>query len=547
MVDPAHQRNAQRRLQHLLVANRSIVSELTLPAVLRRIVEAAREVAGARYAALGVIGADGLLEQFLHVGMDAETVARIGELPKGRGVLGALIEDPKPIRLASIDDDPRSSGFPEGHPDMTSFLGVPIRSRDSVYGNLYLTDRLDGSEFDADDEELVLALAATAGVAIENARLYDESRLRQEWLRASAEISRYLLTYRADDREVLTRIAGSVKRLAAADVVTMVLPATANEDLLEVVVAVGTGKRELVGLQYLRRESMAWHAMERGHGLIIDSVDQHPGMYLHLRSVVPVTQAMALPLKGEWSPRGAIVVGRIASHTPFSQADLDMAVGFAGQAALALELADARSDQQRLLVLEDRDRIARDLHDNVIQRLFATGLSVRSAASRVVDPAVQDRLARTVDDLDETIRQIRSSIFALQDRQPGPRSVRATIAAVLDQLAPLLPVRPITRLSGPLDTVADETLVADIEAVIRESLTNVAKHARADSVSLDVDASGQQLTVVVADNGVGLPSTKRHSGLANLFARAEQRGGTMTVENQPEGGLRLRWSIPIMI
>ena len=215
---------AQQRLRRLLIANRSIVQELALPAVLRRIVNTAKDLSDAKYAALGVIGADGLLEQFVHAGIDDEIVREIGELPKGRGVLGALIEDPRPIRLARIADDHRSSGFPEGHPEMTSFLGVPIRSRNAVFGNLYLTDRTDGGPFTAEDEELVLALAATAGIAIENARLYEESRRRQEWLRASGEISRQLLDPEADYSDTLHHIATSVKRLASADVVTLVRP-----------------------------------------------------------------------------------------------------------------------------------------------------------------------------------------------------------------------------------------------------------------------------------------------------------------------------------
>jgi transcriptional regulator with GAF, ATPase, and Fis domain len=240
---------AQQRLRRLLASNRSIVQELSLPAVLRRIVETAKDVAGAKYAALGVIGADGLLEQFLHVGMEDDAVRAIGELPKGRGVLGALIEDPRPIRLSRIADDSRSSGFPEGHPQMTSFLGVPIRSRAAVFGNLYLTDRTDGGPFTAEDEELVLALAATAGIAIENARLYEKSRRRQEWLRASGEISRQLLDPRARHSDTLHRIVTSVGKLASADVVTIVTPSADDPIQLEVLAATGAAERELIGLR----------------------------------------------------------------------------------------------------------------------------------------------------------------------------------------------------------------------------------------------------------------------------------------------------------
>ena len=191
--------SAQHRLQRLLDANRTIVRQLSLPAILRQIVQSAGETAGAQYAALGVIGSDGLLEEFIHVGMDDTTVAAIGDLPKGRGLLGVLIEHPEPIRLPHITDDSRSSGFPPGHPPMATFLGVPIRNRNRVFGNLYLTNRLDGNDFTAEDEELISALAATASIAIENARLYEESRQRQEWLRASGDVSRNLLL--SDDTE----------------------------------------------------------------------------------------------------------------------------------------------------------------------------------------------------------------------------------------------------------------------------------------------------------------------------------------------------------
>jgi signal transduction histidine kinase len=533
---------AQERLRRLLTANRSIVQELSLPAVLRRIVETARDVAGARYAALGVIGADGLLEQFLHVGMDEEAVRAIGELPKGRGVLGALIENPKPIRLTRIANDPRSSGFPDGHPGMNTFLGVPIRSRDSVFGNLYLTDRTDGGPFTAEDEELVLALAATAGIAIENARLYEESRRRQEWLRASGEISRQLLDPEAEYSETLHRIATSVKRLAAADVVTLVRP-TEDGGQLEVVVATGAAERELVGLRYQKRDSIAWQAMQEGRGVRIEAVDQKPAVYLHLRPYVPVSQAMALPLRGEIGPRGAIVAGRIMPHAAFTEADLDMAETFAGQAAIALELSDARANQQRLGVLEDRDRIASDLHDHVIQRLFAAGLSLQSLASTANDEVLEHRLTRTVDELDETIRQIRTTIFALQE--DSSRSLRGTALEVVDQLAPLLPVRPDVQLVGPLDTISDDVIIGDVAAVLRESLTNVAKHAQAAKIRVRVQADGQRLTLTVTDNGVGLGQSTRRSGLANLNRRAERHGGEFDVRNAPEGGLRLQWSIPL--
>jgi signal transduction histidine kinase len=534
---------AQQRLRQLLKASHSIVQELSLSAVLRRLVATAKDVSGAKYAALGVIGGDGTLEQFLHVGMEDDTVRAIGELPKGRGVLGALIDNPKPIRLSRISEDPRSSGFPDGHPPMTTFLGVPIRSRDVVFGNLYLTDRADGGPFTAEDEELVLALAATAGTAIENARLYEESRRRQEWLRASGEISRQLLDPEADYAETLHEIATSVKRLASADVVTLVTPTRDHPVQLEVIIATGAAERELIGIRYPTENSIAWRAMQDGQGVRLAFVDQHPDVYLHLRPYVPVSQAMALPLRGEAGPRGAIVAGRLIPHAPFTASDLDMAGTFAGQAAIALELNDARAVQQRLGVLEDRDRIARDLHDHVIQRLFAAGLSLQSIAATVEDDTLHERLSRTVGELDETIRQIRTKIHELQE--DSSQSLRGTALAVVDQLAPLLPARPDVSLIGPLDSISDEAIIADVEAVLRESLTNVTKHAHSTQVRVRIQAGKQRLHLTVMDNGVGLGHSTRRSGLDNLSRRAERQGGYLEVGDSAEGGLRLRWSIPI--
>jgi signal transduction histidine kinase len=544
---------AQQRLRRLLIANRSIVQELSLPAVLRRILDTAKDVSGATYAALGVIGADGLLEEFLHLGLNEDAVQAVGgsqsepchNLPKGHGLLGALIKDPKPIRLTRIAGDPRSSGIPEDHPQMTTFLGVPIRSRDTVFGNLYLTDRADGSPFTAEDEELILALAATAGIAIENARLYEESRRRQEWLRASGEISRQLLDPQADYSETLRHIATSVKRLASADVVSLVRPTDDDPTRLEVIVATGAAERELIGLRYPTRNSIAWQAMWEGHGVRAQSVDQHPDLHLHLQPHVPVSHAMALPLRGETGPRGAIVAGRMLPRAPFTDADVDMAETFAGQAAIALELSDARADQQRLGVLEDRDRIARDLHDHVIQRLFAAGLSLQSIAGTVADETVDQRLTRTVTELDETIGQIRNAIFALQE--DSSRSLRGTALGVVDQLAPLLPARPDLQLVGPLNTISDDAIIADIEAVLRESLSNVAKHAQATHIRIRLQAAKQRLDLTVIDNGKGLGGSTRRSGLANLSRRAERHGGYLDVSNAPEGGLKLQWSIPIRL
>jgi signal transduction histidine kinase len=532
---------AQDRLRMLLRANRSIVGELSLSGVLQRIVEAAQEVSGAKYAALGVIGPDGLHEQFVQVGVDEEAAAKIGRLPEGHGVLGALIKDPVPIRVSDLRDDPRFSGhFPEHHPVMTTFLGVPIRSHDEVFGNLYLTDKLTGN-FTAQDEEFILALAATASIAVENARLYEESRQRQEWLRASGEISRRLLDPDQDQNEILQRIAESVKRLSGADVVLIVLPA-ADPAMVEVAVATGDSEHTLRGQRFAIDGSLVETAIMQGRGVLGDSAPDRP---LTLQSAVfELGPVMTFPLIGEGTTRGAIIAGRRTGRRAFAAADLDMAEAFASHATIALELSDARTDQERLAVLEDRDRIAQDLHDHVIQRLFATGLSVQVAARLADEPELRERLARSATELDDTIQQIRTSIFELREDNE-PESLRRTVLSIVRQVSPLLPNEPDVELSGPLDSRVDSMIVADAGAVVREALTNVVKHARAERVGVTVELTSEQLSIIVDDDGIGIPADATYSGLANLRHRAERRSGELMISQSGPGGTRVRWTVPL--
>ena len=577
--------SAEDRLRGLLAANRSVVSELALPAVLRRIVEAARAVAGARYAALGVIGIDGRLEQFIHSGMDAEVVELIGHLPTGRGVLGALIEEPEPIRLHAISDDPRSVGFPAGHPPMHGFLGVPVRSRGEVFGNLYLAERVDGSDFSSDDEDLVVALAASAGVAIENARLYEESRRRQEWLRASAEISRDLLRPGLGE-QVLVRIADAVLRLADADVVTLDFPdretdaalADADEPLayavrLVVGVARGVGADGLVGTAYRSGPSLAGTAMRERRAVLAEASGPADPTLLSVDGAGSGGPAMACPLVGEAGVRGAVVVARRTGSHPFTRADVEMAEQLATHAALALELADGRADEERIAVLEDRHRIARDLHDHVIQRIFATALSLEAVTERAADTTVRGALGRAVEDLDETIRRIRASIFELQE-PPSSLDARAVLLEVVAAATAGLGVEPTLSLEGPVATVIDPVLVHDVTAVLREALTNVVKHARCSAVSVRVAVTAEAVTVEVTDDGPAArgsgadgtrrgssgtpadrdatdatdgaggttrPPERRHRGLANLTKRAHDRGGDCTLTTD-ERETVLRWT-----
>lgn len=549
LIARAHDvRQAHERLRGLLDANRMIVGDLSLPAVLRRIIEAACGLVKARYGALGVIAPNGVgLQSFITVGIDEATAASIGDLPVGKGLLGALIDEPQPIRLSRIADDPRSTGFPENHPPMSAFLGVPIAVRDEVFGNLYLTEPESG-EFTADDEEVVLALAATAGVAIENARLFAQASLRQRWLQASAEITTQLLA--TEGEEPLELIAREARIIAGADVVSVVLPILGESGRLMVEVASSRTPVELAGYSFPAERTLSGRAIATGLPVMIDDAAGQTDVEVHLSMALPVGPVMAVPFSAGAGVRGALVVGRPIGTAPFGAADLEMVTSFANHAAVALELAESRANEQRIMLLEDRDRIARDLHDHVIQRLFAAGLSLDGLIGSVPSDAA-GRLGAVVDQIDETIRQIRTSIFALRGHL-GPElgSVRSALLAVVGEVQPLLRAAPQVRFDGPVDSVIPENVTRDIIAVVREALTNVARHAQAKSVDISLAATAERAELWICDDGVGLGDSTRRSGLANLRHRAENHGGTMAIESpvqpsSPTPGTRIRWTVPL--
>jgi signal transduction histidine kinase len=531
---------AERRLRALLDAGRTVVRDLDLPTVLRRIVEAAVDLAGARYGALGVIAPEGVgLEEFVHVGIDEQAVADIGHLPEGKGLLGLLIEQPHPVRLTDLATHERSVGFPAGHPPMKAFLGVPIRVRDEVFGNLYLTR--DEGTFTAADEEAVQALAATAAVAIENARLYAASVHRQEWLAASADVARRILT---GDESALRVIAREVRARAKADLITLVLPDGVR---LRVAVAEGAGAGDLEGSTYQREATLSDLVMETGEPhRLADAADtaEVAGRTIFMAAQVDVGPVMVLPLLGRERVRGTLVLARNPGRRPFSELDMEMATTFANHASVALELVETRRDQQRVMLLEDRARIARDLHDHVIQQIFAAGLVVQATASRFEDAADVSMLQDVVSHLDDAIKQIRVSIFQLQP--PSGSGLRSALLDVVSEVRPGLGFDPTLDLDGPIDSVCSEDLARDVTAVVREALTNVAKHAEAGTAHLTVHATSSQLTVTISDDGHGLGPVSRISGLDNMRRRAEDRSGSMVLAEVPDlGGTTIVWTAPI--
>ncbi|QCX81901.1 Hypoxia sensor histidine kinase response regulator DosT [Streptomyces sp. YIM 121038] len=538
------------RIHNLLDAVMNLGHGLELPQVLRDIVEAAVTLTDAEYGALGVIGDGRRLSQFLPVGMADELAARIGQAPCGRGILGELIRNPAPLRLTDLGRHPASFGFPAHHPPMRTFLGVPIRVRDEVFGNLYLTEKRGGAGFDADDEAVLTTLANAAGVAIDNARLYHESRRRERWLEALSEITRSLFAGTAT-REVLRLIARRASEVADADLAAVLLPAPAGGDLLTVEVAHGPGAAHMEGVTLPARGSLAGLAARNGEAVATADADSDPRA--HPLGAAAYGPTIVVPLPQGTSAPGALRLSRRSGRPAFDDTEVPLVSRFADQAAIALELARHRTESEELAVLKERDRIARDLHDLAIQRIFATGMTLRSATRMVEHPDAAERVARAVRDLDTTVEIIRSTIFELRsagDARGGP-GLRHRLPETARLAAQSLGFSPSLRIDGPVDSTVPADVAEHVLAVAAEALSNVARHARAAhaDVVLAVPGTGDELTLTVTDDGAGIcgpgNSAGRSGGLANLRSRAEQYAGTLTVESPEAGGTRVVWRVPL--
>jgi signal transduction histidine kinase len=526
---------AQPGLQSLFEECQLVTSELDLTRVLHQVVESIVALVDAQYGALGVLSLDGSLEQFIHVGVSEEFVDRIGHLPEGHGILGAVNDASGPIRLEDFTKDPRAVGFPEHHPPMDSFLGVPIKIRGETFGNLYLTNRA-GGPFTAEDEELVTALAATAATAINNARHYGEARRAQQLSAALGEVTAALLASPSTDAfGVLTE---SVAALTSAQLVSVVVSEAVGKEL-----CVDTARGE--GASLIEGTSVPWIDC-----VLSRAMNGEPGMTpkggnepVPFMGDIPSASMIAVPLVVSGDRVAALCATRTASEPPFAASELDLLSDFATQAGLAVALAWSRADRQRLEIVEERARIARDLHDHVIQRLFGTGLGLQGLAS--ADTKQAACLEAHVAEIDAAIADIRTAIFALQTHATS-RTARHRLLDVMSELSPKLSTIPRMSFSGPVDLILEGSLADDAVAVVRESLTNVARHAHANAVSVDINATDTHVTVTVDDNGIGLsPGSSHSSGTKNLSARAQAHGGEFHLRPRKSGGTRALWYAPV--
>jgi signal transduction histidine kinase len=509
--------------QMLLDAVMALSADLDLHGVLERIVESATALTGARYGALGVLGPDENLGEFLTTGIPGRVHDLIGDLPHGRGILGLLITEPRPLRLTDLTQHPASYGFPAHHPPMTSFLGVPVHIRGTVFGNLYLTEKEGGGDFTDTDERLVVALASAAGLVIENARAYGLSERRRQWLEAAAGLTDALQPPVEWDL-ALQQISTTARRVGQAWATAVLSPGADGE-----VRALACEPRDVERALALVDDAARLVGADR----LVDAVDVPLG----------TMTASVVPLRVRLATGGTLVsVFDTEAERLRDVHDRELLISFADHAALALDRALAVGDRELLAVMSDRERIARDLHDTVIQRLFAVGMQLQ-AVSLTGSAELGERLRASVKDIDDTIRDIRATIFELQT-QVG-QTLRGDLQALAREYVAPLGFSPTMRTSGPLDTVVPDVLREQLLPVVREALSNVARHAHATRAEVEVVIDGDLLLVTVIDDGVGLGHDVRQSGLRNARERARLLGGDLELSPAEPHGLVLRWHAPL--
>lgn len=536
-------RDQTEKLLHVVLG---ITSDLELDATLDRIVAAAMELTGARYGALAVRSADGRLVSFIHHGMDADTVARIGDLPVGKGLLSIPLDDTPALRLTELGDHSHAAGFPENHPPMHAFLGVPVMIRGRVFGSLYITHDQPNRAFTESDEVSARVLASAAAAAIDNAQLFDRVRTTARWMQASREISTALLSGTEPLKKPMRVIAHRACELTAAEQAIVLVPATPDGPdgevtTLMVSTAVGIHADEVVGQHIPIVGSTSGGVFLSGEPVITESF-QHP-----IQAFTDVGQrpAIAMPLAAEGSVLGVIVVARHQGDAPFDDSYLDLVSDFAGHAAIAMALAAGRERERELTVLADRERIAHDLHDHVIQRLFAAGLDLQGSIARSTSPEVSARLARTVDDLQATIETIRSTIFELQSPRAASTTFRQRLEKLVNDLTGDRDLVTAVHFSGPLGAVGD-VVAENAEAVTAEAISNAVRHSGASRLNITVTVA-DNFALEVHDNGRGIPAANnRVSGLANMHRRAEVLGGVCDIGPGVDGGTRVQWTVPLI-
>lgn len=520
----------------MLQAGLQLLAEHSTPDVLQKIVELAAELTGAKYAALGVIDSHGHISDFLTTGLSDEERARIGALPEGHGLLGALIEDPEPVRIPDISRDLRSYGFPPNHPPMRTFLGVPVRARGEVFGNIYVTEKQDGAEFTRLDQETLVLLAAQAGAAIENARLFETNELRQRRLEIAGEIA--AATLEMEVNEVLALVAARAREMISAELVTVAVLEPDRKSLL-IVAADGSGAEALEQMRIEAAGSLVGRVAWSGEPVIVDAAPAAPEGSLS-GAGGSGGPAMVLPLAAGGQVFGALCAGRYARARPFTADDLVVIKSVATQAAVALEFGRTQEQLRRLAVLEDRERIARDLHDGAIQALFVVGMNLQAAAVLAGSQDMARRLDTAVDDLDRVILELRNYIFGLRTGSAGP-SLEQGILRLASEFEERTEVVTVVEIDSEV-AAQHQSSAGDLLHLVREALSNVQRHAKATTCRISlVEQEGRHFLEIDDDGrGFDVAASTPGVGLTNLRERAARLGGEVEIRSDTELGTTLR-------
>ena len=539
-------KSAANRNDQLLDSVLVLASNLSIQVVLQRIIELAVKLTNARYGALGVVGSDGRLLDFITTGITPEERLAIGPLPVGEGILGVLIRDAKPLRLRRITDDPRHVGFPANHPPMESFLGAPVQARGKVFGNIYLTQKMGAREFDAEDEAALVVLATHAGVAIENARLYEEARRRGQWLEAVREISSSILAGTEID-DVLQIIVRRARELVDAATATIVTPASGGDrDSLTIKVADGARSNELVGLAVPTQGSVSGDVIRSGQPTVLADASTDGRTYQPMIALGNMGPMVLVPLVLRGRPFGTLAVANAVGGPGFDEEAVRLVQTFADQASVALEYGRAQIELNRLSVLDERERIGRELHDGVIQSLFSVGMGLQATAARSRDPEVESRVESAVVEIDRAIRDLRNYIFGLRPGILADRQLEQALEDLAREFEEKSGVTTVTDIDG---TVAAELAprAADLVQLTREALSNVGKHAQAATCRVSLHRDGDQAILEIDDDGQGFDPAAPHTGLGlrNLNERGAAIGGRVIVESKAGEGTTVRFTIPI--
>ncbi|HEY2599234.1 MAG TPA: GAF domain-containing protein [Candidatus Dormibacteraeota bacterium] len=528
----------------LLEAGLALASELSLPIVLQRIVDLAVEVTDARYGALGVIGAGDELVDFITAGISTKERRAIGALPRGRGVLGLLIREPTLVRVKDISSHPESVGFPPNHPPMHSFLGAPVQALGKVYGNIYLAEKRGAVEFSLEDERSLSVLATQAGVAIANASLYQKTVQRESWLEAQHEITTRILEG-ADASAILTSVAGHARDLAGADAAT-ILTTTSTPGQLVVAAAVGAYADQVIGEPVPAARSISGTVMETGRPLHTDDATTHSRGYQPIIRAGHIGPAIFVPLRVGSGAIGTLMVANTKGRSRFDESTIRLVETFADQASVAIGYGRAQADGRRLELMDERERIAKELHDGIIQSLFAVGMGLQATALTVGSPESAARIEGAVGELDRVIRDLRNYIFGLRPGILADRQLDEALRELGEDIQRRSPARVAVEVDAELAAVVSSRS-HQIVQMTREALSNVARHAQAQRSVVRLARSGKTAVLTIEDDGVGFDvrSDSAGNGLRNMRERATAMGGSLRVSSKAGQGTKLRFTFPI--